>query len=71
MKLNDGGGARKEREEQKDQLWTRSCPVTAVTREEMEEKARTLSLNEKEPCQRHLAKLEGETTAYAGEYKPW
>lgn len=66
-KLNDGGGA-KEREEQKDQLWTRSCPVT---REEMEEKARTLGLNEKEPRQRHLAKLEGETTAYAGEYKPW
>lgn len=59
-----------EQEKQKKQqvhLSTRSCPVTAVTIEGMEEKTRTLSLNEKGPCQRHLVKLEGETTAYAGE----
>lgn len=60
-RLNDVEGARKEPEETK--LWTGSLPVTAVTREEMEE-MRTLSLNEEGPCHRplHLAKLEGETT---------
>lgn len=57
-KLNDGGGARKEREKQKGQLRTRSHPVAAATREEMEEKTRTLSLNEKGPCPRHWSSLQ-------------